>query len=48
MPSSALGTLLDISCLIDHQYRTRITQVLYHEIAQIIAYRVGVPYRAGQ
>jgi hypothetical protein len=48
MPNSALGALLDVAGLVDHQHGLRVGQVLHDVVAQVIAYRVGVPHRAGQ
>jgi hypothetical protein len=42
------SALLDITGLIDHQHPVRITQVVHHVIAQVIADPVGVPHRATQ
>jgi hypothetical protein len=39
------AALLHITGLIDHQHRARVTEVLHHIIAQVIAHPVGVPDR---
>jgi len=48
MPTSALGALLEVSGLIDHQHRARISQVLDDTGTQIIAHAVRVPLRPRQ
>ena len=48
MPTSALGALLDVPCLIHHQHRARITQLLHDVTAHIVADPFGVPPGPGQ
>ncbi len=48
MPISALGSLLHITGVVEHQHPIRVTQLIDHIGAQVIADRVGVPHRLAQ
>jgi hypothetical protein len=42
------GALLEVSCLVDHQHRARVTEVLDQVVAHVVADGVVVPDRPGQ
>ena len=48
MPNSALGALLQIAGLIQHQHRARVAQTLDHVAAQVVPHPVVIPHRPRQ
>jgi hypothetical protein len=48
MPTSALGASLQITGVVEDQYRARVAQLIEDVLSHVIAHRVGIPHRLAE